>query len=108
VLLERVAGRHHLLALVWTDGGYTGGLVDSCLAVLALVLAIVKRSDDQREFVVPPRRRIVECLFTHLLRTRRLTRDCERRTTSAGAMVSWSMILLGHGELGLDTVGLLP
>ncbi|MFJ2444361.1 transposase [Streptomyces sp. NPDC087658] len=52
VLLERVSDAHHRLALVWADGGYTGPLVEYCLATLALVLAIVKRSDDMRGFVV--------------------------------------------------------
>jgi transposase len=94
VLLEQVAGAHHWLALVWAEGGYTGSLVDSCLAALALGLAIVKRSDGQKGFVVLPKRWIVECLFAHLMRTRRLARDFERRTNSAEAMIYWSMILL--------------
>jgi transposase len=94
VLLRQVADAHHQLELVWADGGYTGSLVEYCLAVLALVLAIVKRSDDMRGFVVLPKRWIVERLFAHLMRTRRLARDYERRTTSAEAMVYWSMILL--------------
>ena len=94
VLLEQVAEAHHRLALVWADGGYTGSLVEHCLTVLALVLAIVKRSDDMRGFVVLPKRWIVERLFAHLMRTRRLARDYERRTTSAEAMVYWSMTLL--------------
>ena len=94
VLLERVADAHHRLALIWADGGYTGSLVEYCLAALALVLAIVKRSDDMRGFVVLPKRWIVERFFAHLMRTRRLVRDFERRTTSAEAMVYWSMILL--------------
>jgi transposase len=93
-LLEQVADAHHLLALVWADGGYTGSLVEFCFTALALVLAIVKRSDDQKGFVVLPKRWIVERFFAHLMRTRRLARDFERRTTSAEAMVYWSMILL--------------
>jgi transposase len=44
--------------------------------------------------VVLPKRWIVERLFAHLMRSRRLVRDFERRTTSAEAMVSWSMTLL--------------
>ncbi|SFH25863.1 Transposase [Streptomyces mirabilis] len=56
VLLRQVADAHHRLALVWADGGYTGSLVEHCLAVLALVLLIVKRSDDMRGFVVLPKR----------------------------------------------------
>ncbi|QIY59063.1 IS5 family transposase [Streptomyces sp. RPA4-5] len=94
VLLAQVAAAHHRLALVWADGGYTGSLVEHCLAAFALVLAIVKRSDDQKGFVVLPKRWIVERLFAHLMRTRRLARDYERRTTSAEAMIYWSMILL--------------
>ncbi|MEU1562923.1 IS5 family transposase [Streptomyces mirabilis] len=94
VLLGQVADVHHRLELVWADGGYTGSLVEHCLATLALVLAIVKRSDDMRGFVVLPKRWIVERLFAHLMRSRRLVRDFERRTASAEAMVYWSMTLL--------------
>ncbi|UXX97347.1 transposase [Streptomyces sp. AD2-2] len=94
VLLERVSDAYHRLALVWADGGYSGPLVEYCLATLALVLAIVKRSDDMRGFVVLPKRWIVERLSAHLMRTRRLARDYERRTTSAEAMIYWSMTLL--------------
>jgi transposase len=95
VLLEQVADAHHRrLALVWADGGYTGSLVDYCFTALALVLAIVKRSDGQKGFVVLPKRWIVERLFAHLLRTRRLACGFERRTNSAEAMIYWSMILL--------------
>ncbi|WP_456302296.1 transposase [Streptomyces chartreusis] len=60
ILLEQVAEAHHHLALVWADGGYIGSLVEYCLATFALVLAIVKRSDDQKGFVVLPKRWIVE------------------------------------------------
>ncbi|GGV50987.1 hypothetical protein GCM10010495_80770 [Kitasatospora herbaricolor] len=96
-LLERlpqVATAHHRLALVWADGGYTGNLIKYGLTVLALVLAIVKRSDDMRGFVVLPKRWIVERFFAHLMRSRRLVRDFERSTGSAEAMVHWSMTLL--------------
>ncbi|WP_189529113.1 IS5 family transposase [Streptomyces sindenensis] len=94
VLLERVADAHHRLELVWADGGYTGSLVEHCLATLALVLAIVKRNDNMRGFVVLPKRWIVERLFAHLMRTRRLVRDFERATTSAEAMIYWSMTMI--------------
>ncbi len=94
VLLGRVARVHHRLELVWADGGYTGSLVPYCLDTLALVMQIVKRGDDQRGFVVLPKRWIVERTNAWLMRTRRLARDYERAITSAQAMVSWSMILL--------------
>ena len=94
VLLAQVAAAHHRLALVWADGGYTGSLVEHSLAVLDVVLAIVKRSDDMRGFVVLPKRWIVERFFAHLMRSRRLVRDFERSTSSAEAMVYWSMTRL--------------
>ncbi|MCX5326819.1 transposase [Streptomyces sp. NBC_00120] len=59
-----------------------------------MVLAIIKRSDNVKGFVVLPKRWIVERLFAHLMRTRRLVRDFERRTSSAEAMIYWSMVLL--------------
>ncbi|MFB7919566.1 hypothetical protein [Streptomyces sp. NPDC056061] len=82
------------MELVWADGGCTGSLVEHCLAGFALVLAIVKRSDDTRGFVVLPKRWIVERFFAHLMRSRRLVRDFERRTTSAEAMVYWLMTMV--------------
>lgn len=94
VLLERVTDAHHRLEPVWADGGYTGSLVEHCLAAFALVLAIVKRSDDMRGSVVLPKRWIVERLFAHLMRSRRLARDFERGTSSAEAMVYWSMSMI--------------
>ncbi|MEU2834388.1 transposase [Streptomyces lavendulae] len=46
---------HHPLELVWAEGGCTGSLVEHCLAAFAPVLALVKRSDDTRGFVVLPK-----------------------------------------------------
>ncbi|MDQ0808735.1 transposase [Streptomyces sp. B3I7] len=37
---------------------------------------------------------IVERLFAHLMRSRRLARDYERRTTSAEAVIYWSMTMV--------------
>lgn len=99
-LIAQVADAHHLLEQVWADGGYTGALIEYCFTALALVLLIIKRSDDQKGFVVLPKRWIVERFFAHLMRTRRLVRDFERRTSSAEAMVYWSMTLLMTRRLG--------
>ncbi|MFF3518427.1 hypothetical protein [Streptomyces sp. NPDC002573] len=62
-----MSNAHQRLALDWADGGCTGSLVEYCLAALALVMAIVKRSDDHRGFVVLPERWIVEHLLAHLM-----------------------------------------
>ncbi|MFD9484135.1 IS5 family transposase [Streptomyces sp. NPDC059991] len=94
VLLSHVVDAHHQLALVWADGGYTGSLIEHCLATLGFVLVIVRRRDALRGFVVLPKRWIVERFFAHLMRSRRLVRDFERSTTSAEAMIYWSMTML--------------
>ncbi|WP_406192395.1 hypothetical protein OG331_05910 [Streptomyces sp. NBC_01017] len=47
--------------------GYTGSLVEHCLAALGLVLAIVKRSDGKKGFVEVPKRWIVKRFFAHLM-----------------------------------------
>ncbi|MEU9469697.1 hypothetical protein AB0D78_24275 [Streptomyces avermitilis] len=47
-----------------------------------------------RGFVVLPKWWIIERFVAHLMRTRRLARDYERRTASAEAMGYWSMTLL--------------
>ncbi|MGA5499319.1 hypothetical protein ACPCSP_33930 [Streptomyces cinereoruber] len=80
--------------MVRADGGYTGTLVEYGFTVLSLVLAVVKRSDDMRGFVVLPKRWVVERFFAHLMRSRRLVRDFERSTGSAEVMVYWSMTML--------------
>ncbi|MFI1026944.1 transposase [Streptomyces sp. NPDC020951] len=51
VLLHQVADAHHRPALIWAEGGYTSSLIEYCLAALALVVSIVKHSDDMRGFV---------------------------------------------------------
>ncbi|EST36696.1 transposase [Streptomyces roseochromogenus] len=70
-------------------------LVEHLLAAYALVLAIVKRSDDQKGFVVLPKRWITERLFAHLMQSRRLVRAYERRTTSAEAV---DLLVDDHGH----------
>ncbi|GAA3828328.1 hypothetical protein GCM10023083_71670 [Streptomyces phyllanthi] len=83
MLLARVAEAHHRLALVWADGGYTGSLVEHCLAALGLVLAIVKRSDDKRGFVVLPKRWIVERVRREALVDRVEVKDLHQPAVAA-------------------------
>ncbi|MFF3358134.1 transposase [Streptomyces sp. NPDC002917] len=54
-LLGHAADAHHLLELIWADGGYTGSLIEYCLAALALALVIVKRRDGQKGFATSGR-----------------------------------------------------
>jgi len=91
-LLARLRALHRDIALVWADGGYTGGLVDWCRQKLALTLEIVKRTDDMEGFVVLPRRWVVERTFAWLLNSRRLARDYETLPATSEAMIRWSMV----------------
>ncbi|GAA1118846.1 transposase [Streptomyces javensis] len=91
-LLARLRRLHRDITLVWADGGYTGGLVDWAREELALILEIVKRTDDTRGFVVLPRRWVAERTFAWLMNSRRLARDYERRPENSEAMIRWSMV----------------
>ncbi|MGW4411581.1 IS5 family transposase [Nonomuraea sp. NPDC004702] len=80
------------LRLVWADGGYAGRLQAWAGQVLALAVAIVRRSDDLRGFVVLPRRWVVERTFAWLVRYRRLVRVYERRPDHHEAMIWWATV----------------
>lgn len=76
--------------------------------VLALTLAIVKRSDDTTGFVVLPRRWVVERTFGWLLRYRRLVRDYERRPEHHEAMVLWATVAIMTRQLARAQSGAPP
>jgi len=92
LVFATLADRFPRLRLVWADGGYAGKLIawvkDSC----ALVLQIVKRTDDMKGFKVLPRRWVVERTFGWLGRCRRLSKDYEQNTKSSEAMIYVAMI----------------
>jgi putative transposase len=58
------------------------------------VLEIVRRCDTVKKFTVLPRRWVVERTFGWLGRSRRLSRDYERRAEVAESMVYLTMIRL--------------
>jgi Transposase DDE domain. len=55
LVMERAKGRFPRLKLIWADGGYTGKLIEYVLLMYGWILQIVKRSDDQKGFVLLPR-----------------------------------------------------
>jgi transposase len=89
------------LELIWADGGYNAWQVDAAVAkVPRLRLAIVKRSDDMKGFVVLPRRWVVERTFSWFGRNRRLAKDFENLAETLGAFVALASIqLLPSGGL---------
>lgn len=93
-MLPALPTRFPTITKLWADSGYTGVLVVWALAVLRLIVTVIKRSDDVKGFVVLPKRWVVERSFGWLLRSRRLSRDFERRCDSSEAMILWSLTML--------------
>lgn len=82
------------LRLIWADGGYAGKLIEWVAEVGHWVLAIVKRNDDVKGFVVLPRRWVVERTFGWLGRYRRFSKDYEQLPESSENMIYIAMINL--------------
>jgi putative transposase len=94
LVLARMQGRFPRLLKVWADGVYAGGLIAWTQALLGCILEIVKRSDDQKGFVVLPKRWIVERTFAWFGRYRRLSKDDEELPASSETMIYIAMIHL--------------
>lgn len=92
-VLQKLAEGFPRLQLIWADGGYTGKLVDWVQSTLNCVFQIVKRPNVSN-FVVLPKRWIVERTFGWLNRHRRLSKDYEQNPTRREAMVHLAMINL--------------
>ena len=84
------------LRLIWADGIYRG--LGDWLGQLRqrrkLRLEIVKRQQEQKGFVVLPRRWVVERTLAWLGRHRRLSKDYETLPSSSEAMIYLAMIRL--------------
>jgi putative transposase len=94
VLLEQAKGCLPRLQKIWADGGYAGALIEWVLEKCHWLLEIVKRSDHAVGFELLPHRWIVERTFGWLNRSRRLSKNYERLTTSSEAMVYLAMLPL--------------
>jgi putative transposase len=94
LLFKRLGGAGKKLRRIWVDGTYRGKLVawvvDHCWFLLEPVL----RSDDQKGFVVLPRRWVVERTFAWLSQCRRLSKDYEVLPASSEAMIYIAMTRL--------------
>ena len=92
LVITLLKDRFPRLKLIWADGGYAGQLIEWVASFGNWVLEIVKRSDDQKGFVVLPRRWVVERTFAWLSRYRRLSKDYEFLPESSEAMIYIAMI----------------
>jgi len=91
-VIVALRGRFPRLALLWADGGYRGKLVKWVASVTGWAREIVTRSDDQKGFVVLPKRWIVERTFGWFGRYRRLSKDFEEQPSSSEALIRIVMI----------------
>ena len=85
------AGAQRLQTL-YADGMYAGGLVELVAYLSEWSLEIVKRSDDQKGFVVLPKRWIVERTIAWLNKYRRLVKDYEYLLEVSEAWITWAMV----------------
>jgi putative transposase len=74
--------------IIWADCGYSGAeLLDWVLLQFKCNLAVVKKKKGTEGFHVLPRRWVVERTFAWLGRSRRLSKDYERKPTSSETQV---------------------
>ncbi len=100
LLILRLPGACKKLRLIWVDGGYRGQLLDWVADRCRFRLQTVLRSDNQKGFVVLPRRWVVERTFAWLNHHRRLNKDYEGLTSSSEAMVLIAMTRVMVRRLG--------
>lgn len=93
-LLLWLTGSCKKLRLVWVDGTYRGSLLEWVNQRFKFCLQPVLRSDDQKGFVLLPKRWIVERTFGWLNRCRRLSKDYEELTQTSETFVYLAMIRL--------------
>ena len=92
---------HNLMSLlmIFADGGYAGKLEEFVTHMGRLfgmganfALGIVKKLEDQKGFIVLPRRWVIERSFGWLVKQRRLTRDHEKNPRHHEAFVYLAFI----------------
>jgi len=92
LLLSRLSGACKKLRLIWVDGAYRGHLLEWVAERYHFRLQVVLRSDDQKGFVVLPRRWVVERTLAWLNHCRRLSKDYEGSPSTSEAMIYIAMI----------------
>lgn len=93
-LLRRLGGACKKLRLIWVDSNYRGQLLDWVAERLRFLLRPVRRGDDQKGFVIQPRRWVVERTFGGRVGNRRLSKDYEGLPASSEVMIYIAMTRL--------------
>jgi putative transposase len=87
---------------IWADGGYRGEFVNWVSENFRFVLEIILRKEEQKGFVLLPRRWVVERTFAWLSNHRRLSKDYERETQTSETFIYLAMTRLMLRRLKLN------
>ena len=89
------------LKKIWADGAYRGQELSSwCKEEGDWDLEVVERAPGVRGFSIQPRRWVVERTFGWLSRSRRLSKDYERKVQTSETLIQIAMIRLLVTRLG--------
>lgn len=75
------------LLKIWADGGYRGALIAWCRALYNIDLEIVSAPPHAKEFILLPRRWVVERTFAWLSNYRRLSKDYEEACDGSEGLI---------------------
>jgi putative transposase len=93
-VLREAHREYPTLEHVWVDGAYNGQVIDEVRQETALRIEVVKRTDDQKGFIVLPRRWVVERTNGWFGKFRLLSKEYERTVESSRADVLHAMVML--------------
>lgn len=95
MLVSKAKLHHASFHKGYVDGAYAGGFIDWAKEVHDIVFEVVKRS-DVKQFVVLPKRWIVERTLSWISRYRRLAKDFERfgRTVRSWIFLAMTRLML--------------
>ena len=96
LLMATMFGMFPFLLILYADGGYQGPRFRAAMKKIMrrVNVAIVKRSDRMKGFVVLPKRWVVERTFAWLNRCRRLAKDWECLSQKSCAFLRLASIRL--------------
>ncbi len=78
----------HTITKIWADSAYSGTeLFDWVFIRFRCILEVVRKENGLKGFHFLPRRWVIERTFAWLVRSRRLSKDYERKPTSSEAQV---------------------
>lgn len=93
-VLQQAHREYPTLKHVWVDGAYNGDAIATVQKETGLEIEMVKRSDDQKGFVVLPWRWVVERTNGWFGKFRILSKEYERTIESSRADVLHAMVML--------------